>query len=143
MAKRFILGSTIAAIALGIFSTNTVFAAGDEITYRGPNGVSPAAQPGEEPGFGLLDEYRIAYIAEQLNVTAEEIQVQLDGGLTLSQVLLDYGVVDCRTMTDATHAYAIEQLNADGIVIPGWQNSGSGMGMGAGTMLNRYGRSSR
>jgi hypothetical protein len=31
MAKRFILGSTIAAIALGIFSTNTVFAAGDQI----------------------------------------------------------------------------------------------------------------
>ncbi len=143
MSKRLILGSIMAALALGIFSTNTVFAAGNEITYRGPNGVSPVTQPGEEAGLGLMDEYMVTYVAEQLNVSTDELQVQLDSGLTLSQILLNYGVADYLTVIEAAHAYVIEQLNADGIVIPGWQNSTNDMSMGGGSRMNRYGRSAR
>ena len=137
MNKRLILGSTIATLALGIFGTSTVFAASSEIAYRGPNGGSPVTQPGEEPGLGLMDQYLVAYVAEQLNVSTAEIQAQLDSGSTLSQILINAGVEDYLTIINAAHTYAIEQLAADGITIPGWQNSTDRMGTGRG-----YGRSS-
>ncbi|MGV8026201.1 MAG: hypothetical protein AB2L18_06570 [Anaerolineaceae bacterium] len=137
MNKRLILGSIIATLALGIFSTSTVFAASSEIAYRGPNGGSPVTQPGEEPGLGLMDQYLVAYVAEQLNVSTAEIQAQLDSGSTLSQILINTGVEDYLTIINAAHTYAIEQLAADGITIPGWQNSTDRMGTGRG-----YGRSS-
>ncbi|MHB8806869.1 MAG: hypothetical protein ACYC59_04740 [Anaerolineaceae bacterium] len=143
MNKSLIFGSTIAALALGIFGTRTVFAASSEIAYRGPNGGSPVTQPGEESGLGLKDAYLVTYIADQLDVSSDEIQAQLDSGLTLSQILIEYGVTDYLSVIAAAHAYAIEQLAADGITIPGWQNLTNRMGIGGGDMVNRYGRSSR
>lgn len=149
MSKKLGLGLSIAAMAVAIFGGSAVFAAGNDITYRGPNGVSPEVVPGEEPGLGLLEDYMVAYVAEQLDISAEEIQTQLDSGLTLAQILLDNGVEDIWTMTDAAHTYAVEQLNADGIAFPGWQNSsvgnayqGGGLGMGSGMMGGRYGLTS-
>ena len=138
MNKSLIFGSTIAALALGIFGTSTVFAASSEITYRGPNGGLPVTQPGEKPGLGLMDQYLVAYVAEQLNVSTTEIQAQLDSWSTLAQILINAGVEDYLTIINAAHAYAIEQLAADGITMPGWQNSTNRMGIGGG-----YGRSSR
>jgi len=143
MNKRLILGSTIAALALGIFGTRTVFAASSEIAYRGPNGGSPVTQPGEKPGLGLLDQYLVTYVAEQLNMPATGIQAQLDSGSTLAQILINAGVEDYLTVINAAHTYAIEQLAADGVTIPGWQNLTNRMGMVGGDMMNRYGRSSR
>lgn len=143
MNKSLIFGSTIAVLALGIFGTSTVFAANSETAYRGPNGGLPVTQPGEEPGLGLKDAYLITYIADQLDVSIDEIQVQLDSGLTLSQILIEYGVTDYLSVIAAAHAYAIEQLSADGITMPGWQNLTNRMGMGEGDMMNCYGRSSR
>jgi len=146
MSKKLIFGLSMAVITVMIASSGAVFAAGEEITYRGPNGTAPITQPGEEPGLGYLEDYMVSYVAEQLNVNADEIQAQLDSGLTLTQVLLDYGVVDVWTMSNTAHAYAVEQLNADGIAFPGWQNStygnniqGSGGGMGGGRMGGRFG----
>jgi hypothetical protein len=37
-------------------------------------------------------------------------------------VLIDYGVSDVWSMSEAARAYAVEHLSADGIAFPGWQN---------------------
>jgi len=154
MSKKIALGMTVAAMAVAIISSGAVYAASDEISYRGPNGVAPAVEPGEEPGLGLLEDYMVVYTADQLGISVEEIQAQLDEGLTLSQVLLDYGVVDVWSMSDAAHTYAVEQLAAEGIEFPGWQNAaagyamqgdglGTGLGTGMGGGMGRFGRTSR
>ena len=150
MTKKLALGMTAAVLAVAIISSGAVFAASNEISYRGPNGVNPAVEPGEEPGLGLLEDYMVVYVADQLSISTEEIQEQLDEGLTLSQILLDYGVTDIWSMTDAAHAYAVEQLAAEGIEFPGWQNAaagyamqGGGLGTGMGDGMGRFGRASR
>lgn len=154
MSKKIALGMTAAVMAAVILSSGAVFAAGNEISYRGPNGVAPAVAPGEEPGLGLLEDYMVVYVADQLNISVEEIQAQLDEGLTLSQVVLDNGVTDVWSMTDAAREYAVEQLAAEGIEFPGWQNAaagyamqgdgmGTGMGVGIGGGMGRFGRTSR
>lgn len=146
MSKKFVLGLSVAAMAAVIISSGAVFAASEEITYRGPNGGTPVTQPGEEPGLGYPEDFMVSYVAEQLNVSPDEIQASLDSGLTLTQVLLDYGVSDVWSMSEAARAYAVEQLSADGIAFPGWQNysagtsfMGMGSGMGVGRMGGRFG----
>jgi len=146
MSKKFVFGLSMAAMAAAIISSGAVFAASEEISYRGPNGVAPGTQPAEEPGLGYPENFMVSFVAQQLNVSTDEIQANLDSGLTLTQVLLEYGVSDVWAMSDAAHAYAVEQLNAGGIAFPGWQNStyatsfmGSGMGMGGGRMGGRFG----
>lgn len=154
MSKKVALGMTAAVLAVAIFSSGAVFAAGSEISYRGPNGVAPAVEPGEEPGLGLMEDYMVAYAADQLNISVEEIQARLDEGLTLSQVMLDNGVTDVWSMSNAARAYAVEQLAAEGIEFPGWQNAaagyamqgggmGTGMSDGIGGGMGRFGRTSR
>ena len=143
MSKRFILGITVAAFALGIFGVSSVFAVSNELEYRRPNGTSPVAQPSNNSGLGLMEDYLVEYVAAQLNVSADEIQTQLDSGLTLSQILINYGIVDYHTMLDAAHAYALEQLAEDGIIIPGRQNAMNGTGLGGGNQANRNGQYSQ
>jgi len=154
MSKKIALGMTAAVMAVAILSSGAVFAAGSEISYRGPNGVAPAVEPGEEPGLGLMEDYMVAYAADQLNISVEEIQARLDEGLTLSQVMLDNGVTDVWSMSNAARAYAVEQLAAEGIEFPGWQNAaagyamqgggmGTGMSDGIGGGMGRFGRTSR
>ncbi len=143
MSKRFILGTTIAALALGVFGINSVFAASGEIEYRGPNGTSPVAQPADGEGLGLMEDYLVEYIAAQVNVSTDEIEGQLDSGLTLSQILINYGITDYQSVVDAAHTYALEQLAEDGINIPGRQNAMNGIGMSDGNRVNRSGRYSQ
>ena len=143
MSKRFILGTTIATLALGIFGINSVFAASGEIEYRGPNGTSPIAQPADGEGLGLMEDYLVEYVAAQVNASTEEIDGQLDSGLTLSQILINYGVTDYQSVVDAAHTYALEQLTEDGINIPGGQNSMNRPGMSDGNRGNRGGRYSQ
>ncbi|NMB62771.1 MAG: hypothetical protein GYA18_10595 [Chloroflexi bacterium] len=142
MSKRIIFGLSIATMVAAIFSSGAVFAASEENAYRGPNGVAPVTQP----GFGYMEDFMVSYVAEQLNVSSDEIQASLDSGLTLAQVLLDYGVSDVWSMSEAARAYAVEQLGIDGIAFPGWQNDstgssymGNGTGMGVGRKGGRFG----
>lgn len=143
MSKRFILGTTIATLALGIFGINSVFAASGEIDYRGPNGTSPVAQPADGEGLGLMEDYLVEYIAAQVNVSTDEINEQLDSGLTLSQILINYGITDYQSVINAAHTYALEKLAEDGINIPGRQNSMNGTGLGNANQVNRNGRYSQ
>ena len=143
MSKRFILGTTIATLALGIFGINSVFAASGEIEYRGPNGTSPIAQPADGEGLGLMEDYLVEYVAAQVNASTEEIDGQLDSGLTLSQILINYGVTDYQSVVDAAHTYALEKLAEDGINIPGGQNSMNRPGMSDGNRGSRNGRYSQ
>ncbi len=143
MFKKFAFALSIAAIAVAVLGSGSVFAAGDELSYRGPNGVTPDAAPGQEPGLGLMEDYMIEYVVDQFDITAAEVQAKLDEGIELSQILIELGVVDVWSVTNAAHAYAVEQLNADGIAFPGWQNNrqggsfqGSGTRMGGG--MGRY-----
>lgn len=147
MSKRFIVGSAIvgsaiAAFAVVFFNTHTVYAA-SESSYRGPNGGSPITQPVTTPALGLKDAYLVAYVSEQLNVSPEEISTKLESGLTLSQILIEYEVTDYPALIADAQAYAIQQLAEDEITMPGWQNVNRSMGMGGGSMMNRYGFSSR
>jgi hypothetical protein len=47
-------------MAAVIISSGAVFAASEEITYRGPNGGTPWTQPGEEPGLGYPEDFMVS-----------------------------------------------------------------------------------
>ncbi len=143
MFKKVTLALSIAAIAVAVLGSGAVFAAGDDLSYRGPNGTTPDAAPGQEPGLGLMEDYMIEYVVDQFDITAAEVQAKLDEGIELSQILIELGVVDVWSVTNAAHAYAVEQLDADGIAFPGWKNNrqggsfqGGGTRMGGG--MGRY-----
>jgi len=126
MFKKFAFALSIAVISVAVLGSGAVFAAGDELFYRGPNGTTPNAAPGEEPGLGLMEGYMVEFVADQFDIAVEEVQAKLDEGIELSQILIELGVEDVWSVIDAAHAYAVEQLNADGIAFPGWQNNRQG-----------------
>ena len=128
MSKKLFIAMLLGVVA--IFSFTGVVAA---------QGTNP---PDDAPGYGYPHDYMIAYAADALGLSVEEIEARIDGGETLAQIALAEGVEDFYSFMQDARAYVLEQLEADGITIPGW-SAGHGQGqwsqggmMGAGTCLD-------
>jgi hypothetical protein len=139
MKKTVLFGLTVALVAAFAFS-GVVFAQGPV----GPQG-DPTTCPNclSADGSHYVHDYLISYASQTLGLTVDEIEAQLDEGKTLAQIAFDAGVEDYRSFILDARAYVNEQLVAEGIVIPGWNNTngqaGYRMQAAAGTCLNADG----
>ncbi len=86
-------------------------------------------------GLGLLEDGQIAYAAQELGLSEEEIEARLDAGETLAGIAVSMGVEDYVSFVEAARDYARDQVLASGVEIPGWTG---GMGFNGQNEAPRY-----
>ncbi len=124
MSKKIFISMLVALVA--IFGFASVVSAQAE------------TPPADAPASGYAHDYLIAYAADVLGLTSEEIEARIDAGETLAQIALTQGVDDIATFMKDAKAYVLAQLSESGITIPGWDTDRV-RGNGSGTRMMQSG----
>ena len=146
MKKTVFAGLLIAVVVAAFGTSSAVFAQAPDTDPVVPgtnmSGRSTGLRQYADPvgrmgdpnveGLGLLEEGQIAYAAQELGLSAEEIEARLSAGETLAGIAMSVGVEDYIAFVEAARNFAREQLLADGLDIPGWYGGKGANGQGAG-----------
>jgi len=153
MKKTILAGLMVVVVVAALGTADVVFAQGPNPDPAVPGtgvGVGgrgtgqrlyaePVGRMGDPDvdGLGLLEDGQIAYAAQELGLSAEEIEARLDAGETLAEIAVSAGVEDYFAFVQAAREYARELVLADGVEIPGWMGGKgtNGQGMGANGQL--------
>jgi hypothetical protein len=112
MNKKLMVSMMLVVVA--VFSFTGVVAA------KGPAPLNPETTT-------LQNEYvhdiLITYAADTLNLVAADIESRLDAGETLAEIAFSAGVEDYYAFMQDARIFVSEELAAQGIVIPGWDNA--------------------
>lgn len=136
MKKSILAGLMIVVVVAALGTANVVFAQGPNPDPEVPGSLmgtggrgagqrlnaDPLGRMGnmDAEGLGLMEDELIAYAAQELGLSTEEIQSRLDAGETLAEIAVSAGVEDYLSFMQAARDFAREQVLASGVEVPGW-----------------------